>query len=62
MSLETDFEANLGEFPSLGRLTVGMSNRLRATPRYCCINMLGCGVRYGVGVCDTDVREALLWP
>jgi len=35
MSLETGREVGFGEHPSPGRLTVGTSNRLRATPRYC---------------------------
>ena len=57
MSLEEGREAGVDGFPSPGRLTVGTSNRLRITPRYCGTNPLGCGERYGVVTCDTDDRE-----
>ena len=51
-----------GEFPSLDRLTVGMSNRLRVTPRYCdMVNPLDCGDRYGDIICDIEFREMLWW-
>lgn len=62
VTLEAGFGASLGEFPSLGRLTVGMSNRLRVTPRYWGTNELVCGDRYGEGVCNIDNREGLWWP
>jgi len=39
-----------------------MSNRLCVTPRYCGVaNPLGCGDKYGGGVCSDDVREMLWW-
>lgn len=60
--LEAGFEALFGEFPSLDRLTVGMSKRLRVTPRYCGMaNPLDCGDRYGDIVCNADARERLYW-
>ena len=58
MTLETGREAGFGEFPSPDRLTVGTSNRLRVTPRYCGkTNPLDGGDRYGDVACDTDVHE-----
>lgn len=58
MTLDTGREEGFGEFASPDRLTVGMSNRLRATPRYCGrVNPLNGGDRYGDVVCDVDARE-----
>ena len=46
MTLEVSFRGDFGEFPSLDRLTVGMSNRLRVTPRYWGADPLDSGDRY----------------
>lgn len=62
MSLETGREVGFGEYPSPDRLTVGTSNRLRITPRYCdTLNPLVGGERYGVVGCDSNVRDTLWW-